>query len=160
MDEVVAADSGEIAVTRKDDHLELRPTELEAGGEGYGAPVSRVERVQVHIAGHSSRTADSRNDGRLVEVDVGLVESGGEALDDGADTAGGTPDVGHSIHPQEGSDRMLFGNGVLRFRTHRAASTIALQMSAGSCTPPPPCGTRIAGAWPAAQRSTSSTICP
>ena len=40
MDEVVAADSGEVPVTRKDDHLKLRPTEeihlLDASGRNLG----------------------------------------------------------------------------------------------------------------------------
>ncbi len=68
VDEVIAADSDEIAVAAKDHHLELRVGQLEPGGEGDSPPVGGMKGIQLDIASHSPRAADARNDSHLVQI--------------------------------------------------------------------------------------------
>ena len=59
VDQMIASDGREIAVTGVDDYVQLWIRQLEAGGEGNGAAVRGVERIQLDVARHASGAADA-----------------------------------------------------------------------------------------------------
>jgi hypothetical protein len=134
VDEVIAADGEQVAITRVDDDLKLGVGELEAGGEGDGAAVGGVERVELRVPRHTARAPDTGNHGDLIEVRVGSEKGSGETVDSRSDAASGTPDVRHAIHAEEGLDGVMRVDrdvdGVFEgLLVHRAASTMALRIA-------------------------------
>src|SRR5437868_8269289 len=58
VNQVIAADGGEVAVSGVNDDVQLRIRQLQSGGEGDGAAVRGVKRVELHVSGHAARTAN------------------------------------------------------------------------------------------------------
>jgi hypothetical protein len=54
-------------------------------------------RVDIGIPGYSSRTTDTGYDYTFIRVKTRFIKGGKEAGKIGAQSAAGTPDVGHSI---------------------------------------------------------------
>src|SRR3990172_1528725 len=154
VDEVVAADGGEVTVAGVDHHLEVRSRELEAGRERNGAAVRGVERVEVQVPGDAPGAADAAHDGDLVEVELRLGERAREAVDGRADATARAPDARQPVEAE------VLVDGVLAQDAHRTASRIASAMTSGVWTVPPAWSTGIVRQRPAASRSTSSDICP
>jgi hypothetical protein len=130
VDEVIAANGDEVAVTTVHDHLERGVAELEARCERNGPPVGGVERIDLHVACHAAGAADSRDDGESQGIESALVYCSGEAVDRCADATSGTPDVRHAVGPE------VLLNRVFHVR-HRNASRIASVTFTGLCTVPP-----------------------
>ncbi len=136
VDEVIAADGGEVAIARVHYHLQRWVGELQSSGERNGAAVRGVERIELRVAGYTPGTADSRDYGDLVEVGLGFEQRAREAVDGGSDAAAGTPDVGHAVHAEEGLDG-IGGLGLNGDGAHRDASRMAARICSGWCTLPP-----------------------
>src|SRR5271165_2202336 len=156
MNQVVAADSEQIAVTGIDHDIQFGIGQLQPGCERNRPPVRSVERIQLHVAGNASGAADARHDGDVLQVHVGFGQRAGERVDASTDAASRTPDVRHALGAQKRFHRIdRYG----RCR-HRATSMMAWRISSGRCTLPPACPTKRTAALPATARSTSRTICP
>jgi len=64
VNEMIAADGGEIAVAGIDNDVKLGIRQLEAGGERNGAAVRSVERIELDVAGHAAGAADAGDQGK------------------------------------------------------------------------------------------------
>src|SRR5271166_380931 len=158
MNQVVAADGKQIAITGVHHHVQLGVRQLQTGGERNGAAVRGVKRILIDVSGDAARATDAGYDGEVLGVDLGVNQRVSEGVDAGANTAARTPDVGNAVHPQELFHRVVGGQfGQI---AHRATSRMACRMSSGRCTLPPACPTKRTVALPATARSTSRTICP
>src|ERR1700756_2291938 len=155
MDQVIAADRRQAAISRVHDDTELRVRQLQAGRKRNRASMRGVKGIQLHVSGDASRASDAGNQRNRLQVDFRFDERSSEAVHGGADAASRTPDMRHAIGAQEGLDRI--GNVK---NAHRLASTITFRMSSGRWTLPPACGTANVLAFPLAARSTSRTIWP
>src|SRR5208337_743957 len=141
---------------------------FQAGGEGNGAAMRGVEGIEFDVARDPACAADARDHGDLVHVVTARLYRFGEAGDDRADAAARTPDMRHPVHAEEVRHRVflaelfvvgrIFGSQICT--AHFAPSLMAARISSGSWTAPPQELTLITLHCPAAQRSTSSTICP
>ena len=169
VNEVIAADAGEVAVAADDHDLEFGIGEFQARGEGNGAAMRGVEGVEFDVAGDPACAADARDHGDLVHVVTARLDRFGEAGDDRADAAARTPDVRHPLHAEEIRHRVFLAELLVVGRVFRsqictahffAPSLMAARISSGSWTAPPQELTLITLHCPAAQRSTSRTTCP
>ena len=70
MDQMVTADSGAVAITGQDDHMELWIGKFDAGCEGDCASVCRVDGVKVQIPGGAGGTADAGDNDEVLTVKV------------------------------------------------------------------------------------------
>ena len=70
MDQMIAADSREVAVAGINHDVQLRVGELQSGGEWDGAPMRGVERVELHISGDAPCATNSRNQGQGLQVNL------------------------------------------------------------------------------------------
>jgi hypothetical protein len=91
----------QITIARIDHDTQFGVTQLQSRSEGDGPTVGRVEGVQIHVSGDATRTADPRDDGRSLKIDLGLRQSSDEAVDRRADPTTRTPDMRHPILPQQ-----------------------------------------------------------
>src|SRR5208282_2536815 len=141
VDQMVASDSREVAIAGIDDDVQLRISQLQAGGEGNGASVRGVERIELHIARDASGTANARDQSQRSEVDLRVDQSASERVDRRADAASRAPDVWHALAAQELLDRVddrgnleihqIGREIIVAVVAHRAASTIAFRISSG-----------------------------
>src|SRR5205807_3016421 len=100
MDEVVAADGEQIAIAGIHHHLQFGIGELESGGKRDRPAVCGVKAIEIGVAGDTAGAADAGDHGNLIEIELGTLQRAGEAVDGGADAAGRTPDVRHTVHAQ------------------------------------------------------------
>ena len=107
VNQVIAADGEQVAVAGVDHDVQLGIRQLQSGGERNRAAVRGMERILVHVSGDAAGAADAGDDGQIFEIDLGIDQRAGEAVDAGADAASRTPDVRHAVHAQEGFDRVL-----------------------------------------------------
>src|SRR5271157_5791457 len=127
MNQVIAADSKQVAVTGVHHHIQLGIGQLQAGGEGQRTAVGGVKRVEIDVSGDASGAADTGDDRQVLDVDLGVDQSASEGVYAGSDTAAGAPDVGDALGTQERvSDIVVNGKG-----RHRATSMMAFKMSSG-----------------------------
>src|SRR5512146_2686071 len=57
VDQVIAANSRQVAVTGVNNDVQLRIGQLKPGSERNGATVSRVERIEIHVPCHTACAA-------------------------------------------------------------------------------------------------------
>src|ERR1044072_4266694 len=89
--EVVAADGETVAVARHDPHAQLRVGSLDAGADGRGAPVNRVEAVDVHVVGEARGAANPRDKDNLLARDAEVGHHLLDAVEDGVVATARTP---------------------------------------------------------------------
>src|SRR3990172_4373808 len=65
MDQVVSADAQPVPVSGDHPDVQLRPADLEAGGNGRGTAVNRVKPIGVHVVGEAAGAADSGDKDQL-----------------------------------------------------------------------------------------------
>src|SRR5690606_16068008 len=109
---VVAADRHAVAVAGHQPDVELGIGELDAGGEGRGAAMDRVEAVALHIVRKPARAADARDEHGLGGVRADLGQGALHRLENRIVAAAGAPadflvglpvlesrlDGGHVVH--------------------------------------------------------------
>src|SRR5581483_3311636 len=117
-------------VSRVDDHVQLGIRKLQARGERDRAAMRGMERIKLYITRDPPRATDSRYQRQGLQIDLRVDESARKAIYCRSDSAAGTPDVGHAVRSQEPFDGA-------EDVCHRLASTMALAISSGRCTPPP-----------------------
>ena len=74
VDQMIAADRKTVAVAGNHDHFEVRPRELQAGGEGQRTAVGDVERIGIDIVAEPARAANARDENQPVLVDFEFVD--------------------------------------------------------------------------------------
>ena len=107
VDQVIAADRGQVAIAGVDHHRQLGVREFEPGGERNRAAVRGVERIELRVSGDASRAADAANDRNLAGVELRCFEPSCEAVDCSSDAASRTPDVRHALAAEELLGRVL-----------------------------------------------------
>ena len=136
--------------------------------KGMARPCVVWNEFELHVARNAARAADARHHRDLVAVEAARLDRLGEGGDDGADAAARAPDMRQPVHAKELRHGVFLAEGrfvrwifwKLLCTAHFAPSLMAARISSGSCTAPPQELTLITLHWPAAQRSTSRTICP
>ena len=159
VDEVVAADTGEVALAAEYHHFRVRSGQLESGCNGNGASMRRVNGIEIDVARNTAGTADAGNHRQFVGINTAALDRFGKRIHFGADTAPGTPDMRHAVHAQ-GTRHGAVLLELSDIRTHLFPFLIASRITSGSCTAPPQWLTLITLLLPPAQRSTSLTIWP
>lgn len=91
---MVAADGRGITVAHGDKDVEPGPGQLQAGGEGQGAPVQGVHAVEVHIAGDARGTADARDHAQAALIETELVHCAQQTVQNDAVAASRAPEMG------------------------------------------------------------------
>jgi len=91
MQQMVAADRQEIAVAARHPDIQVRIGQFDAGCDGRGAAVDRVEAVGGDVVGQSCCTADTRDEDDLVRRAPDIGQGGADRLQDGIVAATGTP---------------------------------------------------------------------
>jgi len=100
VDEVVAADGEGVAVAADHDHMEVRPGDLDSGGEGQRPSVRGVEGVEIHVANRAGGTADAGYERDLVLVQAQPLHGAEDRFEDDPVAAAGAPDVGDVLGAQ------------------------------------------------------------
>lgn len=136
MDQVIAADSGQVALTAEHHHRQFRVGQLDAGSHGNGATMRGVDRIKVDVTRDTSGATDTRYHNQLLGVDAAALDRLGKRVHLGADAAAGTPDMRHAIHAQ-GVGHRAAGLEFFDIGTHLLAFLMASRMTWGSCTAPP-----------------------
>ena len=106
VDEVVAPNGNEVAVTAVNDHLQVRVGGMEAQRERDGATVGGVEAIAVYVAGNAAGASDAGDDRERVHVNPGFFQRLHEAGDGRADAAARAPDVGKAVCAQAPLNRV------------------------------------------------------
>ena len=89
--QVIAPDAEPVTVARDHEHLQLGPSQLEAGGQGGSATVDGVEAVGVHVVRETARAADSRDEHDVLLGDPQIGHGLLHRAQDGVVPAAGTP---------------------------------------------------------------------
>ena len=97
MDEVVSADGRAVAVSGKDDDMLFRLYELHPGCKGERSSVGCVERVGRGVSAGTRRTADSGDEGGLVDVVAESVCCTKGCVQHSSVSASGTVDVREAV---------------------------------------------------------------
>src|SRR5262245_41112449 len=63
---VIAPGAEAIAVTGHYPHRQLRPSDLQPGGDGWCTTAERVKPVNIQVIGEAARTADAGNEGNFL----------------------------------------------------------------------------------------------
>ena len=88
---VVAADRQAVAVAGNDPDVELRIGQLDAGGDGRGATVDRMEPIGRHVIGEAGGAADTRYEHGFFPRRSNLRQRVSHAFDDRVVPAAGAP---------------------------------------------------------------------
>ena len=88
---MVAADRGGVAVAGDDDHVQLGVGHLDPGGERDGPAVGGVQGVEIHVARHSARATDTRDEYRVLSAPPHLGDNLPHLVQDGVVTTTGAP---------------------------------------------------------------------
>ena len=77
---MIAADGGKIAVAGVHHNVQLGIGQLQAGGEGNGAAVGGVERIELDVAGNAAGAADAGNQCQRFQIDLRSISARAKQL--------------------------------------------------------------------------------
>jgi len=101
VDEMIAADGEEVAVTAENHYIQFGIGELHARGEGDGPAMGGVIGVQPDIPGGPARAANTRYHDRLLEIDPASPHGYQARGKSRADATPGAPDMRHTFSTEQ-----------------------------------------------------------
>src|SRR6185369_11411647 len=81
VNQVIAADCEQITVSAIDHDIQLWICKFQSGSERNGAAVRCVKRIKVGVTGDTPSATDAGNNGKVLEIDFGVDQRTGEAID-------------------------------------------------------------------------------
>jgi hypothetical protein len=94
---MISSDRGQITIPAKNGDIELGIGEFQPGREWNRSSMSRMVRIDVHIAGNTTRAAYARDHNLLILIDTRVQDGVSVTAHGDADPATRAPDMRHPI---------------------------------------------------------------